>query len=87
MSNVNLLERRRQGSKNRTVVVPLYRTLSARELFPILREKLLASRPQIGLNRGAYRRDKSGRKRYFNDPTPIFGAPTFRNIIKDGEHI
>ncbi len=77
-----------QTTRKNAVVVPLYRTMSARELFPILREKLLASRPVVGQDRGPYKRDKTGRKRYFGKTsTPIYGAPTFRNIIKDGGHI
>jgi hypothetical protein len=87
MSNTNLLETRRQGSKNQTVIVPLYRTLSARELFPVLREKRLAARPVVGQDRGPYKLDKTGRKRYFNKPTPIFGESTFRNVIENGKHV
>lgn len=57
------------------------RRLSARELFPLVHAKIQESRPVIGQNRGAYKRDKTGRKRYFGKPTPILGAPTFRNVI------
>lgn len=89
--NVDLLDTRRTSghgwAKKPTVIVPLYKTLSARELFPILREKLLASRPEVGINRGPYRRDKTGRKRYFHKPTPVFGKPTFRNVIENGVHV
>lgn len=87
MSNVNLLETRRQGSKNNPIIVPLYRTLSARELFPILRQKLMDSRPEIGQDRGPFKLDKTGRKRYLGKPTPVYGAPTFRNAIVDGKHV
>lgn len=87
MSNVNLLENRRTGSKNQTVIVPLYRTLSARELFPILNKMRLDSRPVVGQDRGPFKLDKTGRKRYLGKPTPIYGEPTFRNRIEDGKHI
>lgn len=54
---------------------------SAREAFEILSERVAMSRPIIGQNRGAYWRDKSGRKRYLHKPTPVYGPPTFRNIL------
>ncbi|GAA4762327.1 hypothetical protein [Microbacterium gilvum] len=41
---------------------------TAREMFPILRERLLASRPVIGEI----------------DGTPVYGEPTFRNVIENG---
>jgi len=44
----------------------------ARELFPLLRDRLLASRPVIAV-------DDQGRKAY--------GPPTFRNVIADGRVI
>lgn len=50
---------------------------SARELFPLLRARLLASRPYIG-----QRENPAG------DITPIYGAPTFRNVIDEsGRHV
>lgn len=73
--------------RNAFVSLPLYKTLSARELFPILNRKRLDSRPVVGQDRGDFKIDKSGRKRYFNKPMPIYGDPTFRNIIENGEHI
>ncbi len=46
---------------------------SARDLFPALRERLLASRPSLGHNKG-----RRGLEAY--------GAPTFRNRINtEGE--
>lgn len=46
---------------------------SAREWFPYLLDRLMASRPVIG-------EDDRG--------LPIFGAPTFRNVIDEhGEHV
>lgn len=66
--------------------VRLLRKLSARDIFDTLNPHVQASRPQIGVSRGAYKLDKTGRKRYRNAPTPIFGAPTFRNVeARDGK--
>lgn len=46
---------------------------SARELFPVLRERLLASRPVLGTDRAR---------------NQVYGAPTFRNVINErGEHV
>lgn len=42
----------------------------ARDLFPELRERLLASRPALGFNVG-------------NRGLEAFGAPTFRNVINE----
>ncbi len=83
MSNVNLLANRRTS----VGTLPLFKTLSARELFPILNAKRLDSRPVVGQDRGPYKLDKTGRKRYFGKPTPILGEPTFRNVIFEGRHI
>lgn len=61
---------------------------SARELFPELRARLLNSRPVVGERRGGYHRDKTGRRRYHGKPTPVYGAPTFRNRIdENGAHV
>lgn len=57
------------------------RRLSARELFVEIKARRDASRPVIGQDRGPYKLDKTGRKRYLGKPTPILGAPTFRNVI------
>lgn len=54
--------------------------LSAREIFPGARERLLASRPIAG-----YQRDKQRNGRMVPGD-PIYGKPTFRNVIEDGEH-
>ncbi len=43
-----------------------------------------ASRPVIGQDRGPFKLDKSGRKRYLGKPTPILGEPTFKNRIENG---
>jgi hypothetical protein len=54
---------------------------TAREMFPYLRVRLLASRPIIG--------DKPPRPGADGTTTPlepIYGKPTFRNVIEDGEH-
>lgn len=84
MSNINLLENRRTSAG----VLPLFRTMSARELFPILNSKRLASRPVVGQDRGPYKLDKTGRKRYLSKvSTPIYGEPTFRNVIEKGVHV
>lgn len=55
--------------------------LSAPELFREASARRLASRPVIGQDRGPFKLDKSGRKRYLGKPTPIFGEPTFKNQI------
>ncbi len=82
-ADVNLLKNRRTSAGT----LPLFKTLSARELFPVLNRKRLDSRPVIGQDRGPFKLDKTGRKRYLGKPTPIFGAPTFRNVIVEGRHI
>jgi hypothetical protein len=64
------------------------RRLSARELFAILSSKREQSRPVIGQDRGPFKLDKTGRKRYLGKPTPIYGEPTFRNVIDEsGAHV
>lgn len=82
-SDVNLLE----NIHTRSGRMPLFKTLSARDLFPILNAKREASRPVVGQDRGPYKIDKSGRKRYFGKPTPIMGEPTFKNRIEKGVHV
>ena len=65
-----------------------WKTMGARQIFSILLPHLLESRPVVGQKRGPYKLDKTGRKRYLNKPEPIFGAPTFRNVINEqGEHV
>lgn len=52
---------------------------SAREMFPLLRARLLASRPVIGWT------DETDPERAAQ---PIYGAPTFRNVIDEsGRHV
>lgn len=59
---------------------------SARQMFTLLLPLVEAARPVIGERRGAYRRDKSGRKRYLGSSTLIYGRSTFRNRIhEDGQ--
>ncbi len=58
---------------------------SARELFPILRDRLLASRPVIGERKTVIGRDSAGRRKFRR--TPIYGTPTFRNALVEGEHL
>jgi hypothetical protein len=57
---------------------------SARELFPVLRRRLLESRPIIGRTVEVFHADgtKTGGK-------PIYGRPTFRNAIDPftGKHV
>jgi hypothetical protein len=55
---------------------------SARELFPQLRERLLGSRPIVGHTVEVFHAngDRTGGK-------PIFGKPTFRNVIEHGAHV
>lgn len=66
--------------------VHILKKLGARAVFDILNPHVQASRPVIGQRRGAYKIDKSGRKRYFGKPTPILGKPTFRNVTaRDGK--
>lgn len=54
---------------------------SARELFPELRERLLSSRLIIGDMRPI-----PGADGVKTPLRPIYGKPTFRNVIEDGEH-
>lgn len=58
----------------RNVLVSKYRA-SARDWFPVLRDRLLASRPVLGYNVG-------------NRGLEAYGPPTFRNVIdENGRHI
>lgn len=59
---------------------------TARERFPVLRDRLLASRPVIG-TRARFPKigPKQGRG-IVAETWPIYGAPTFRNVIENGEH-
>lgn len=82
-SDINLLENRRTSAGN----LPLFKTLDARSLFQILNAKRLASRSVVGQDRGPFKLDKTGRKRYFGKPTPIYGEPTFQNRIEKGRHV
>lgn len=83
-SDINLLENRRTS----VGILPLFKTLDARTLFQILNAKRLASRPVVGQDRGPFKLDKTGRKRYFNKTsTPIYGEPTFRNVVEQGVHV
>lgn len=47
---------------------------SARELFPALRARLLASRPVLAVTDEGTPRERV-----------VLGKPTFRNVIEDGE--
>lgn len=50
---------------------------SARDLFPALRERLLASRPLLGLIDEGKPTERE-----------VLGAPTFRNVIdENGNHV
>lgn len=56
---------------------------SARELFAVLRERLLASRPIIG-----YQKPLPGAYGIASTRLPIYGRPTFRNAIdENGNHV
>lgn len=75
------------GLNNASIAQPIpspriLRTMDARSIFAVLRPHVLAARPEIGTNRGPYKRDKTGRKRYFQRTgTPIYGRSTFRNVV------
>jgi hypothetical protein len=65
---------------------------SARELFPVLRARLLASRPLLEPARRVTHRPKRGglfRRQGYNVQVVAakYGAPTFRNVIEDGKHV
>lgn len=55
---------------------------SARELFPVLVERLLASRPVLGFTPETYHANET-----VTGGQPIFGKPTFRNVIENGVHV
>lgn len=60
---------------------------SAREWFPYLRQRLLDSRPIIGERVVIPRDAKPDSKGVIRTSTvPIYGKPTFRNILVDGIH-
>lgn len=83
-ADVNLLANRRTSAGT----LPLFKTLSARDLFQVLNAKRLESRPVVGQDRGPFKLDKTGRKRYLSKvSTPIYGEPTFKNRIFEGRHI
>lgn len=54
---------------------------SARELFAPLRDRLLASRPIVGDMRPV-----PGADGVRTPLRPIYGAPTFRNVVVEGAH-
>jgi hypothetical protein len=56
--------------------------LSARELFPILRDRLLSQRPIIG-----DRKPRPGADGVTSTLLPIYGKSTFRNVIENGKHV
>ncbi|WP_022886402.1 hypothetical protein [Glaciibacter superstes] len=65
---------------------------SARELFPMLRARLLASRPLLEPAKKVTHRPQRGvvhpRLGYNVQVAPAkYGAPTFRNVIENGEHV
>lgn len=56
---------------------------SARDLFPALCERLLASRPIIG-----DQKPRPGADGITSTRLPIYGKPTFRNVIdENGKHV
>ena len=68
--------------RERRVIASRYRA-SARDLFPGLRARLLASRPIIG-----DQKPRRGADGITSTLLPVYGAPTFRNIIdENGRHV
>lgn len=56
---------------------------SARDVFPMLRARLLGSRPVVGFTAEVFHADGSR-----TESQPIFGKPTFRNVIdENGAHV
>lgn len=55
---------------------------SARDLFPTLRERLLTSRPIIG-----DRKPRRGADGVSTPLEPVYGAPTFRNVLVEGRWV
>lgn len=53
---------------------------STRDIWPGLRARLLASRPVVGERVHPHLTDAKGKPLR----EPVFGAPTFRNVIEDG---
>lgn len=64
---------------------------SARELFPVLRERLLASRPVLEPSRTVvfeHVLPGGGSWRQKQTIPPVYGEPTFRNVIDEkGRHV
>lgn len=54
---------------------------SAREMFAIGRQLLLASRPVLEVVNHRYLKDAKGKP----VKVTVYGPPTFRNVIEDGE--
>lgn len=73
-------EKKRRAAE-RQAITRLYRP-SARELFPALRERLLASRPEVGV-RARFVPNRTGRLVAVQET--VYGAPTFRNVIEGGD--
>lgn len=75
--------------RERRVIASRYRA-SARDLFPALRERLLASRPIIG-TKATFPKlslQKRAPRGIIAKTEPIYGAPTFRNVIdENGRHV
>lgn len=55
---------------------------SAREWFKLLRPRLLQSRPVVDTTREVFHADGS-----HTGGKPIYGKPTFRNVIEKGKHV
>lgn len=67
--------------RERRAIASRYRA-SARDLFPDLRTRLLASRPIIG-----DQKPRRGADGISSPLLPVYGKPTFRNVIENGQHV
>lgn len=80
--------RKGQARRERELIEMRYEP-SARDLFPAMRDRLLASRPVIGTRATFPKVGRTQGRGIVAKTEPIYGPPAFRNVIdaETGEHV
>ncbi|MDF2916592.1 MAG: hypothetical protein K0S70_809 [Microbacterium sp.] len=74
---------RRTGlARRERALIELRYQPSAREILPVLRDRLLSQRPIVG-----DRKPRPGADGVTSTLLPIYGKSTFRNVIENGKHV